>query len=201
MTGPDASGEAGPKPAAGARDAPGVPAHRAVFDALADKAAAEAQVAGPLPGSRFEQIMVGCLALAALALCSYNVFVRYFIPSLVLEWSDEVQVYLAIWAVFLALGLVTAADRHVKADLFVGMFSAATQRRLLVVTLMLGFGFSIFLVAYGGLIAWQTYDYGDVSITSLRFPLWIYEAALPAGGLLMGVRYLMHLVAFFRRHA
>lgn len=172
-----------------------------MFDALADKAASEVHSPGPLQGSRFEQILVGSVALAALALCSYNVFVRYFFPSLVLEWSDEVQVYLVIWAIFLALGLVTAADRHVKADLFVGMFSARTQRRLLVFAEVLGLAFSIFLVAYGGAVAWQTYDYGDLSITSLRFPLWIYAAALPVGGLLMGARYLMRLASLLRKGA
>lgn len=172
-----------------------------MFDALAGKAASEVHGAGPMPGSRFEQILVGSLALAALALCSYNVFVRYFMPTLVLEWSDEVQVYLVIWAIFLALGLVTAADRHVKADLFVGMFNARTQRGLLLFSEMLGLAFSIFLVAYGTAIAWQTYDYGDVSITSLRFPLWIYAAALPVGALLMAMRYLMRLIGLLRKGA
>lgn len=172
---------------------------RALLDALEQKAAAEVHVEGRLPGSRLEQVVVGGLALAALALCSYNVVVRYFIPSLVLEWSDEVQVYLVIWAIFLALGLVTAADRHVKADLLVGMFSARTQRLLLLGGDLLGLGFAVFLVAYGAAIAWQTYDYGDVSTTSLRFPLWIYTAALPAGGLLMGVHYALRLTRPWRR--
>ena len=176
-----------------------MPEQKAIFDILADKAASEVHSPGPAHGSRFEEILVGSVALAALALCTYNVFVRYFFAPLVLEWSDEVQVYLVIWSIFLALGLVTAADRHVKADLFVGMFKAVTQRRLLVFAEALGLAFSIFLVAYGGAIAWQTYDYGDVSITSLRFPLWIYAASLPVGGLLMAWRYLVRLIRLLRR--
>jgi C4-dicarboxylate transporter DctQ subunit len=189
----DPSSKAGAKPA--------VPPHKALFDVLADKAASEVHSAAALQGSRFEQILVGCVALAALALCSYNVLVRYFFAPLVLEWSDEVQVYLVIWAIFLALGLVTAADRHVKADLFVGMFKPGMQRRVLVFAEMLGLGFSIFLIVYGSAVAWQTYDYGDLSITSLRFPLWIYAAALPVGGMLMGVRYLLRLVGLLRQGA
>jgi C4-dicarboxylate transporter, DctQ subunit len=171
----------------------------AVFEALAGKAASEIHGGGSIPGSRLEQVLVGGIALLALALCTYNVVVRYFLPSLVVEWGDEVQVYLVIWGIFLSLGLVTAADRHVKADLFVGMFQPASQRRLQVLGDVLGLGFSIFLVVYGTLVAWETYDFGDVSITSLRFPLWIYSAALPAGGLLMGLRYLMRLVAMLGR--
>ncbi len=179
----------------------GAPQPNAVVEALAGKAASEVHGNGPMPGSRIEQILVGSIALAALALCTYNVVVRYFLPALVVEWGDEVQVYLVIWAIFLSLGLVTAADRHVKADLFVGMFKAPTQRRLLLLADVLGLGFSIFLVVYGSLVAWETYDFGDVSITSLRFPLWIYAAALPVGGLLMAVRYLMRLVLLLRKGA
>lgn len=186
-------------PSSTASGQPEAPGPKAVLGALAGKAASEVHGSGPMPGSRFEQVLVGSIALAALALCTYNVVVRYFQPALVVEWGDEVQVYLVIWAIFLALGLVCAADRHVKADLFVGMFKVPVQRRLLLLADVLGLGFSIFLVIYGSLVTWETYDYGDVSITSLRFPLWIYAAALPVGGLLMAVRYLMRLVGLLRK--
>jgi TRAP-type C4-dicarboxylate transport system permease small subunit len=183
----DSSAEEGAKPV--------MPERRAVFDVLADRAVSEVQDPGAdqSGGTRFEQILVGSVALAALLLCSYNVFVRYFFPPLVLEMSDEVQVYLIVWSIFLSLGLVTAADRHVKADLFLGFFSVSIQKRLLIFTEFLGFTFSLFLVVYGGAVAWETYTYGDLSITSLRFPLWIYAACLPVGALLMGVRYLLRL--------
>lgn len=190
---------AGPGSSSQAAAQAGAPEQKAVFEALAGKAASEVHGNGPMPGSRLEQVLVGGIAFLALALCSYNVVVRYFLPTLVVEWSDEVQVYLVIWAIFLSLGLVTAADRHVKADLFVGMFKPAAQRRLLLLADVLGLAFSIFLVVYGSLVAWETYDFGDVSITSLRFPLWIYAAALPVGGLLMAVRYLMRLVELLRK--
>jgi len=188
----DSSAEVGAKPV--------MPERMAVFDILANRAASEVHDPGAdqSGGTRFEQILVGSVAMAALLLCSYNVFVRYFFPPLVLEMSDEVQVYLVVWSIFLALGLVTAAGRHVKADLFLGMFSANMQRRLQIFTEVLGFAFSLFLVVYGGAVVWQTYTYGDLSITSLRFPLWIYAAALPVGALLMGVRYLLRLTKLFR---
>jgi C4-dicarboxylate transporter DctQ subunit len=172
-----------------------MPEQRAVFDVLADRAATEIQVSAvdQSKGARFEQILVGSVALVALLLCSYNIFVRHFFPSLVLEMSDEVQVYLIVWSIFLSLGLVTAADRHVKADLFLGFFSVKIQKRLLIFTEVLGFTFAFFLVVYGVAVAWETYTYGDLSITSLRFPLWIYAASLPVGALLMGARYVLRL--------
>jgi C4-dicarboxylate transporter DctQ subunit len=171
----------------------------AAYAALSDKAASELHVSDNIEGTRLEQIMVGILALAALLICIYNVFVRYFYPPLTLEMSDEVQVYLVIWSVFLALGLVTAANRHVKADLFVSMFKQTTQKHLHKLSDVLGLAFSLLLVYYGTAVAWETYDYGDVSITSLRFPLWIYAAALPTGALLMGIRYALRLSHMVRK--
>ena len=182
---------------------PRAPKQDALAGALAGKAAAElAPHATPRSAwARFEALLVGGLALAALAICSFNVFVRYFIPSLTLEASDEVQVYLVIWAVFLALGLVTAADRHVRADLFVAMFEAGFRRRVGIFGELLGLAFALLLAGYGTAITWQTWSFGDLSTTSLRFPLWIYSAALPVGGLLMAVSYAQRVVNLFRKRS
>jgi TRAP-type C4-dicarboxylate transport system permease small subunit len=149
--------------------------------------------------TRFEELLVGGLALAALLVCSYNVFVRYFIHGLTLEAADEVQVYLVIWAVFLALGLVTAADRHVRADLFVAMFAPGFRRWVSIFGELLGLAFALLLLGYGTAVTWQTWSYGDLSTTSLRFPLWIYGAALPVGALLMAVAYAKRCLKLFRK--
>jgi len=138
---------------------------------------------------RIQEVVVGGLASLALIVCTYNIFVRQFMPGLTLEMSDEVQVYLMIWAVLLALGLVTATDRHIKADLFVGLFPPTFRRRVAVFGEALGLAFSLMLLATGAMIAWQAWSYGDLSATNLRFPLWIYIAALPTGAFLMSVSY------------
>ena len=170
---------------------PDAPKQAQLAEALAGKAEAElATHEAPRSGwTRFEELLVGGLALAALLVCSYNVFVRYFVPRLTLEAADEVQVYLVIWAVFLALGLVTAADRHVRADLFVAMFAPGFRRWVSIFGELLGLAFALLLLGYGAAVTWQTWSYGDLSTTSLRFPLWIYSAALPVGALLMAAAY------------
>ena len=170
---------------------PDAPKQAQLAGALAGKAEAELATheAPRSAWTRFEELLVGGLALAALLVCSYNVFVRYFVPRLTLEAADEVQVYLVIWAVFLALGLVTAADRHVRADLFVAMFAPGFRRWVSIFGELLGLAFALLLLGYGAAVTWQTWSYGDLSTTSLRFPLWIYSAALPVGALLMAVAY------------
>lgn len=182
----------------------GAPVQAGVYAALTQKAAAEV-APGELAGhaaaadsprsalARIEAVVVGGLALSALALTCYNVFVRHWMPWLTLEFVDEVQVYLVVWAIFLALGAVTLADRHVKADLLVGLLPARVQRALTVLSDVLGLAFAGLLLYYGTAIAYQAWDFGDVSTTTLRFPLWIYIAALPAGAAVMGACYAYRL--------
>jgi C4-dicarboxylate transporter, DctQ subunit len=178
-----------------------LPAQSAVLEALHQKAAAER---GHEPGAaaplwlRIEDAIVGGLAIFALLLCSYNVIVRYFHPVWTLELVDEVQVYVIIWAVFLGLGAVTVADRHVKSDLFVSMFPPAARRVQEVFIDLLGLAFGLLLLWYGGGVAYQSWSYGDVSTTSLRFPLWIYVSALPAGGLSLAVGYAIRLARLWK---
>lgn len=177
----------------------------AVYEALRQKAAAElghdeGETNLPL-WLRIENLLVGGLAVGALLLCSYNVVVRYFHPAWTLELVDEVQVYVIIWAIFLSLGAVTVADRHVKADLFVSFFPEGLRRASEVFIDLLGLAFAATLLWYGSVAAYQSWSYGDVSITSLRFPLWIYVAALPAGGLALGLGYLIRLQRRLRRSA
>jgi|GEM_PF-211446 len=173
--------------------------HGSLYGGLAEKAAAELDTGDPgAQQYRYEHTIVGLFGLAALAICSYNIVVRFFAPRLTLDWSDEVQVYIVVWAIFLVLGVVTATDRHVKADLFVGMFSASAQRRLRLFSDILGLLFCGMLVYYGVLVTWQAYDFGDLSISSLRFPLWIYMAALPVGFSLAVIHYIIRIISHLR---
>jgi TRAP-type C4-dicarboxylate transport system permease small subunit len=153
---------------------------------------------------RLDAVVVGCLGLAALALASVNVLLRSVAPQLAIEWADEVQVYLVVWAVCISFAAITAANRHIRADLFVGLLPQGLQRLLGIFNDALGLFISAVLAWFGFLVAYETWDFGDVSTTTLRFPLWIYAAALPCGMGLMALRYairLAHRLGFGGRRA
>ncbi|MEY3706526.1 MAG: hypothetical protein RL585_1083 [Pseudomonadota bacterium] len=101
-----------------------------LFAALREKAQADLDAeAHQVPRAHpLEAVVIGVLVSASLLMCAYNVIVRYFVPNLVFDFVDEVQVYLIIWAVFLSLGSLTLMDRHVKSDFFVNMFPVAIQQ-------------------------------------------------------------------------
>ncbi|RZA30732.1 MAG: TRAP transporter small permease [Proteobacteria bacterium] len=144
---------------------------------------------------RFDAFLVGGLGMAALLLASVNVILRGTLPHLAIEWGDEVQVYLVIWAVCLSFSAVTARGRHIKADLFVDMMPPALRTGVAVLGDVLGLFVSLLLayLAYG--VTYEAWDFGDVSSTTLRFPIWIYQAALPLGMALMALRYAIRLHA------
>jgi C4-dicarboxylate transporter, DctQ subunit len=166
-----------------------------VYESLRQKAQDDLQAEAHEvpPSSLLESTVVGGLAFLALVLCSYNVLARHFATDLILDFVEEFQIYMMIWAVFLSLGTLTLMDRHVKSDFFVNMFPPKLKTAVSWFSDALGLVFSIVIVYYGYQVAYQAYDYGDVSTTMLRTPLWIYFAALPAGGLVMGIAYAVRL--------
>jgi TRAP-type C4-dicarboxylate transport system permease small subunit len=138
---------------------------------------------------KMDAILVGGLGLAALMLSSVNVILRTVQPHLAIEWGDEVQVYLVVWAVCLSFSAVTAAGRHIRADLFVAMMPPWLRRAVAIFGDLLGLSVSMILAYLAVLVTYEAWDFGDLSTTTLRFPIWIYQAALPVGMTLMGVRY------------
>lgn len=144
--------------------------------------------------ARIDSFVVGFFGMAALLLAVVNVLLRAVAPQHAIEWGDEVQVYLIVWAVCVSFAAVTAADRHIRADLLVGTMPAPVQRVLAVLGDLLGLVMSIALCWLGYLVTYESWDFGDVSTTTLRFPLWLYQASLPAGMALMALTYLLRLL-------
>ncbi len=166
-----------------------------IYETLRQKAQADldAESHEVVESHPIESWLVGGLATLALFFCSYNVIVRLTAPAYTLDFVEEVQVYLVIWAVFLSLGTLTLMDRHVKSDFFINMFSAKMQSIVSILADLLGLLFSVGMVYFGGAVSYQAWDFGDVSTTVLRVPLWIYFSALPAGGLVMAIAYVIRL--------
>jgi len=166
-----------------------------LYETLRQKAEADlkAEAHGVPESHPIESLVVGGLATLALAMCSYNVIVRLTVPSWTLDFVEEVQVYMVIWAVFLSLGTVTLMDRHVKSDFFINMFPPKLKHGVEVMADVLGLFFCVLATYYGVVVAHQAWEFGDVSTTVLRVPLWIYFAALPGGTFVMGIAYAVRL--------
>jgi C4-dicarboxylate transporter DctQ subunit len=143
-----------------------------------------------------EQTIVGLLGLCALVAGTVQVMGRYIDPMHAISWAEEVIVYLIIWAVMIAASQLVRMDGHVRPDVVLRLLPPGGQRIAEIFNCVVAIAFTAGLAFYG----WQVVDSAllldETSSTDLQFPMWIYYAALPTGGGLMCLRYLLRLVRF-----
>ena len=145
---------------------------------------------------RVERTLVGLLGAAALLIAAVQVFGRYINPAGAITWAEEVIVYIAVWAVMIAASQLVRRDGHVRPDLVLRLLRPGTQRWLEMFNCVVAIVFTFGMVWYG----WQVVDTAQMldqrSSSDLQFPIWIYYAALPTGGLLMLIRYVIRLLRY-----
>jgi len=142
---------------------------------------------------RAEQAIVGLLGLAALACAGWQVLSRYFFPQQSIGYAEEVIVYLLIWAVMIVSSQLVRTDSHVRPDVLRNVVPPAVARWLEMFNCAAAIVFCAALAWYGWQIVATATAIDERSASDLRFPMWIYYAALPAGGALMAVRYAIRL--------
>lgn len=142
---------------------------------------------------RAEQTIAGLLGIAALALALWQVASRYFFPQNSISYAEEVIVYLMIWAIMIVSSQLVRADGHVRPDLVLNVVPAGVKRSMEAFNSVAAIAFCAALAWYGWQVVGTALLIDEHSASDLRFPMWIYYAALPAGGLLMSLRYLIRL--------
>lgn len=143
---------------------------------------------------RAEQAIVGILGLAALACAAWQVLSRYFFPQQSIGYAEEVIVYLLIWAVMIVSSQLVRTDSHVRPDVLRNVVPAGVARWLEMFNCSAAIVFCVALTWYGWQIVAVASAIDERSASDLRFPMWIYYAALPAGGGLMSIRYAIRLI-------
>jgi C4-dicarboxylate transporter DctQ subunit len=142
---------------------------------------------------RIERWLIGLLGAGALTIGSWDIFGRYISSTLAAPWANEVVVYLIIWSVFIAASQLVRSDGHVRPDLVLRLLPPGGQRIVEMGNCIVALAFCGGLFWYGWSVAVESYALDERSTTGLQFPMWIYYAALPVGGLLMTMRYALRL--------
>lgn len=143
--------------------------------------------------NRAEQTLVGVFGLVALAFALWQIVSRYFFPRQSISYAEEVIVYLLIWAIMIVSSQLVRTDGHVRPDLVLNIVPAAVARWMEVLNCVAAIVFCGALVWYGRQVVDIALLIDERSASDLRFPMWIYYAALPVGGLLMLIRYVIRL--------
>ena len=137
--------------------------------------------------------LIGVLGALALLVGTFQVIGRYVDKHLAFIYGDEVVVYLTVWAVFLASSQLVRTDGHVRADLILRLLPPQGQRWFEVFNCCIAIVFCAGLVYCGFQITDVARDLDERSITGLKFPMWLYYAAILSGGALMLIRYLIKI--------
>ena len=138
-------------------------------------------------------------ALAALIMVSsllLGVFYRYALED-ALVWSDEVAALAFTWTVFLFASSLVREGGHVRVTLLINALPPLASEILERAIMLLIFGFGLLMLWTGWNFA--EFTLGQVS-PAVRYPVWLKNAAVPAGGLLISIHAVILLVRPNRIH-
>ena len=147
-----------------------------------------------------ERHLVGLLTIFALAVASYQIAGRYLPLGLPISWSNETIIYLLAWATLISGSLLVHEDGHVRADLVLQGMPAKYQRSMEIFNTAVALVFCLVLTYYGILATTSSWGMDERSVGALRFPMWIYYAALPTSMALMTLRYARRLYCYLFRY-
>jgi C4-dicarboxylate transporter DctQ subunit len=142
---------------------------------------------------RVERTLVGLLGAIAMLVGLVQVVGRYLVPAYAISWAEEVIVYLVVWGVMIISSQLVRTDGHVRPDLVLRMAGPRGQRWMEMFNCVVALVFCAGMVWYGVSITYGSWQLDERSASDLGFPMWIYYSSLPAGGLLMTVRYVIRL--------
>ena len=150
----------------------------------------------------FERIALALLMLVMVGLTVMGVLVRELIPDLArnVAWVDEGARYIMVWMVFLSLGLALAEGRQIAMTSFLEQMNPTARLWIGRAIDLTGLGLALF-IAWAGLdMAQSVARTGQISPT-LRVPASLLYYALPAGFVLLALRYALSLFGLIDRRS
>ncbi|MDD5007416.1 MAG: TRAP transporter small permease [Syntrophorhabdaceae bacterium] len=122
-----------------------------------------------------------------------SVVFRYVFVS-PMGWTDEVTRFLLVWCVMLGMAYTLQQGRHIRVTTLVRNFSPKVQRALEFIGDLIALAVLCIFVFKSYQFSAFTKDIGEVSQGSLALPLWCANLALPIGGGLFVLQYLVKIV-------
>jgi C4-dicarboxylate transporter, DctQ subunit len=123
-----------------------------------------------------------------------NVVMRY-VFMMPIYWAEELVRYLMVWLVFIGASQVTSWGGHIAVDILPRFLSKRGN-------LILAFAVNMVCIAFCGVLAYYSLEQmlrvkaaHQVS-PAMELPMWLAYAAIPAGTVLMLIRYIQQ---FFLR--
>ena len=139
--------------------------------------------------ARWERGAAVTLLAVTVVIVILQVFFRYVLNSS-LSWSEEAARYLFIWASVLGFSSCVEAGRLFRFEMLAAHLPAVGQRVCAALYVCAAVAFVGVLVVNGSMLAWHTMSQVSPAIGA---PMAAAYAALPTGGVLMGLHFLARI--------
>lgn len=137
--------------------------------------------------------LAGFLLVSLMLVICGNVLIRFFFDTS-WAWSIEVSEYMMLYVTFLVAPWVLRNNDHIAFDLFHSNASPRTQRRLNIVSYILGLLVCVVLTVFGFEVTWDHYVRDVILYNTLLMPKFILLLIIPVSGALMFLEFLKKLL-------
>lgn len=137
-------------------------------------------------------LLGGALFAVVSGLIGYEVVARYLFNAPT-TWILDVSIYLTMWATFLGAGHTLRLGGHIRMDLYVRRLAPRPRRAMELAMATLALAFCVVLVWQGLVSVSDAIRLGEVTLSTIRVPLWVPLSAIPVGGLILVVGWLLCL--------
>ena len=135
--------------------------------------------------------MVGLLVMVLLSIASRQL--HFQVPG-----SDAYAGYLMAAAGFLALAHTLKRGEHIRVTLVINALRGSSRKALELWALSAALLLSLLFAYYSCKLAWQSYDFHDISTGNDATPLWIPQLAMAWGTVVLAIAFLDELVLELR---
>ncbi|NPV04458.1 MAG: TRAP transporter small permease [Syntrophaceae bacterium] len=128
--------------------------------------------------------IAGSLAVIMMFSLIREVVGRYFFnrPT---DWAVDLNSYLLVIMVYLGAAYTTSIDGHVRADFLYGRIKGKAKAVLDIFIDIASIFYVSILLWEGGLMAWESFVFNEVSTGGVRWPLAPFQAMVPLGSALV----------------
>ncbi|MDD5008809.1 MAG: TRAP transporter small permease [Syntrophorhabdaceae bacterium] len=141
----------------------------------------------------FAAVIGGVFTGIMTLIVGYAVIARY-IFNRPIGWSEEISVYLMVWAVFLGAAYTLKEDAHIGVDILISKAPARIRRALLLFHYLVGILFMSILFYHGIDMVALTLKMGSRSL-AIDFPLVLSHLAVPVGSGILILQLINKLIS------
>ena len=144
----------------------------------------------------------GAAWLAALCMIGTLAMVLVGIVSRLVNWfvagTDAYAGYFMAGAGFLALAHTLKRGEHIRVSLILERLHGSRRRALELFALTAATLLAVAFAYYSVHLAWQSYDFNDISTGNDATPLWIPQLTMAAGAIVLAIAFIDELVLEWR---